>query len=153
MQGAAIPHEVPGVVPAPGRDTHVSPYAAGPIPASAGDPSGAAPRGVSGTDYQGVSSQTRSAGRVHAGPCSAETFWEDVNAGRIRLSRWEDQFVWDCRAAGAWWSHIAQAILERRARRREIVAKARKGRERARVLRWREEYRVEKREKREQAAR
>jgi hypothetical protein len=115
-----------------------------PIASKGADPSGAAPRGVSGTDYQGVSSQTRSAGRVHAGPCSAETFWEAVNAGRIRLSRWEDQFVWDCRAAGAWWSHIAQAILERRARRREIVAKARKGRERARVLRWREEYRRER---------
>lgn len=31
MQGVAIPHEVPGIPPAPGRDTHVSPYAAGPI--------------------------------------------------------------------------------------------------------------------------
>jgi hypothetical protein len=145
MQGAAIPHEVPGVVPAPGRDTHVSPYAAGPIPASAGDPSGAAPRRVSGTDYQGVSSQTLPGVSNDVGG-----FFDRVARGEERLSRWEDQFVWDCRAAGAWWSHIAQAILERRARRREIVAKARKGRERSCVLRWREEYR---RERREQAAR
>lgn len=80
----------------------------------------------------GLSSPTASAAR---------RFWQRVNSGDVRLSRFEDAFIWQMRAAGLTFDEIAAALVDRRAAK---SAHNNKGGVRRWVLKWREDYRRER---------
>ena len=67
---------------------------------------------------------------------SPANFWEDVAAGRIRLSPTEDKMVWDLRAAHWRWDLITAAILERRSTMRARITRAAG---RSLLARWRKQ--------------
>jgi hypothetical protein len=68
-------------------------------------------------------------------------FWQRVNSGAVRLSRFEDGFVWQMRGAGLTFDEIGAALVERRA---DKAVKNGKGGARRWVLKWREDYRRER---------
>lgn len=69
-------------------------------------------------------------------------FWQAIASGAIRLKPSEDRRVWEMRALGHGFDAIAAEIQRRRAKR---SAHSRALATRRHAIRWREEYRREKR--------
>lgn len=73
------------------------------------------------------------------------TFWHAIAAGADRLTPAEDQLVWDMRAIGHGFDAIAAEIKRRRAAYAERRAAMRAAMMKRHAIRWREQYRQEKR--------
>lgn len=69
-------------------------------------------------------------------------FWQRVASGAIRLKPSDDRLVWDMRALGHGFDAIAAEIQRRQEQRSE---RARALAARRYAIRWREQYRREKR--------
>ena len=72
-------------------------------------------------------------------------FWQSVVSGAERLTAAEDQLVWDMRAIGHGFDAIAAEIARRREAYAERAPIMRAAMERHHAMRWRDEYRREKR--------